>query len=106
MSLCIRYVKDLNIQEKFLGFNDCFDKQDVQALSDQILYYFQTCELSEKAQIVWQSYDGVNVMSGKFNGVQSKIKIKFPHATFPHCMAHRINIVVVDMCKAVKVTLF
>jgi len=106
MSLCIRYVKDLDIQERFLGFIDCSEKQDAQALSDHILYYLQTCKLSEKAQIVSQSYDGANVMSGKFKGVQSKIKTKFPHATFTHCMAHRINLVVVDMCKIVKVTLF
>jgi len=72
----------LDIQERFLGFIDCSEKQDAQALSDHILYYLQTCKLSEKAQIVSQSYDGANVMSGKFNGVQSKIKTKFPHATF------------------------
>lgn len=51
-------------------------------------------------------YDGENVMSGKFNGVQSKIKTKFPHTTLTHCKAHRINLVVVDMCKIIKVTLF
>lgn len=50
-------------------------------------------------------YYGANVMSGKFNGVQSKINTKFPHATFTHYMAHRINLVVVDMCKTVEVTL-
>lgn len=94
----------MDIQERFLGFIDCSEKQDAQALSDHILYYLQTWKLSEKAQIVSQSY-GANVMSGKFNGVQSKIKTKFPHATFTYCMAHRINLVVVDMCKIVKVTL-
>ncbi|KAL4104378.1 hypothetical protein QTP88_019679 [Uroleucon formosanum] len=104
MSLCIRYVKDFDIKERFLGFIDCSEKQDAQALSDHILNYLQTCKLSEKAQIISQSYDGANVMSGKFNGVQSKIKTKFPHATFTHCMAHRINLVVVDMCKIVKET--
>lgn len=105
MSLCIRYVNDLDIQERFLGFIDYSGKQDAQALSGHILYYLRTYKLSEKAQIVSQSY-GANVMSGKFNGVQSKIKIKFPHVTFTHCMAHRINLVVEDMCKIVKVTLF
>lgn len=53
--------------------------------------------------IVAQSYDGANVMSGKFNGVQAKIKNKFPYAIYTHCMAHRINLVVIDMCKYVKV---
>ncbi|KAF0709199.1 zinc finger MYM-type protein 1-like, partial [Aphis craccivora] len=81
MSLYIRYVKDFDIKERFLGFIDCSEKQDAQALSDHILNYLQTCKLSKKAQIISQSYDGANVMPGKFNGVQSKIKTKFPHAT-------------------------
>jgi len=42
-------------------------------------------------------------MSGKFNGVQAKIKNKFPYAIYTHCIAHKINLVVIDMCKYVKV---
>jgi len=38
-----------------------------------ILKYFKHCNLN-KAQIVAQSYDGANVMAGKFNGIQAKIK--------------------------------
>jgi len=58
----------------------------------------QAFKLSEKAQIISQSYyDGMNVMSGKINGVKLEIKTKFPHATFTHHIVHRINCVVVDM---------
>jgi len=53
----------------FLEFIDCSKKQDAQALSEHILYYFQTCKLSEKAQIVSIVWYSANVMSGKFNGV-------------------------------------
>lgn len=47
MSLCIKYVKDFEIKERFLGFIDCSEKQDAQALSVHILNYLQTCKLNE-----------------------------------------------------------
>lgn len=104
MALCVRYTKDLNIHERFLGFIDCSVKQDAQALSQHIFDYFKACNLSDKAQIIGQSYDGASVMAGKFNGVQAKIQNKYPHAVYTHCMAHRVNLVVVDMCTFVKVS--
>jgi len=96
-------VQDLEIKERFLGLIDCSRKQDAQALSDHILNYLETCKLNTKAQIISQSYDGANVMSVKCNGVQSKTRMKYPYAYFTNCMAHRINLIVVDMCKNVKV---
>lgn len=56
--------------------------------------------------IVAQSYDGASVMSGCLGGVQSKIKQIYPNAIYTHCMAHRLNLVVVDMCKNIKVPIF
>lgn len=53
--------------------------------------------------IVAQSYYGASVMSGCLGGVKAKIKEKHPNAIYTHCMAHRLNLVVVDMCKGVKV---
>lgn len=44
-------------------------------------------------------------MSGKRNGAQSKLLERYPCAIYTHCMAHRINLVVVDMCKNVEVIL-
>lgn len=44
------------------------------------------------------------VMAGKYNGVQAKIQNKYSCAVYTHCMAHRVNLVVVDMCKFVKVS--
>jgi hypothetical protein len=36
-------------------------------------------------------------------GVQSKIKQQFPCAIYTHCMAHRLNLIVVDLCKGIMV---
>lgn len=101
MSLCVRYTVGLNIVERFLGFIDVSDKQDAESLSAHIFAYL-TKNNMDTFHVVAQSYDGANVMSGKFNGVQAKIKNKFPYAIYTHCMAHRINLVVIDMCKYVK----
>jgi len=54
--------------------------------------------------IVAQSYDGVSLMSGCRGGLQTLLKKYHPSADDTvHCMAHRLNLVVVDMCKNVKV---
>lgn len=104
MTLCVRYTKDLNIHERFLGFIDCSIKQDAQALSQHILDYYKAYGLSDKAQIIGQSYDGASVMAEKFNGVQAKIQNRYPCAIYTLCMAHRVNLAVVDMCTFVKVS--
>jgi len=103
MALCVRYVKNLDVVERFLGFIDCSKNQDAESLYQYILWYLKKCKLSSKPQIVAQSYDGANVMSGKFNGLQNKIKSQYPYAIYTHCMAHKMNLIVLDMCKHVKV---
>lgn len=104
MAVCIRYTVGLDVFERFLGFIDTSEKQDAESLYCHILKYFKHCNLN-KAQIVAQSYDGANVMAGKFNGIQAKIKNTFPYAIFTHCMAHRMNLVIMDMCKHLKVNI-
>lgn len=104
MAVCIRYTVGLDVFERFLGFIDTSEKQDAESLYFHILKYFKHCNLN-KAQIVAQSYDGANVMAGKFNGIQAKIKNTFPYAIFTHCMAHRMNLVIMDMCKHLKVNI-
>ncbi|XP_022169569.1 zinc finger MYM-type protein 1-like isoform X2 [Myzus persicae] len=103
MSLCVRYTVGLNIVEQFLRFIDVSHKQDAESLSAHIFAYLTKNNL-DTFHVVAQSYDGANIMSGKFNGVQAKIKNKFPYAIYTHCMTHSIHLVVIDMCKYVKET--
>lgn len=102
MSVCVRYTVGLNVVERFLGFVDVSENQNAESLCAKIFEFLTENQL-DKYHIVAQSYDGASVMSGKFNGVQSKVKNKFPYAIYTHCMAHRMNLVVIDMCKIVKV---
>lgn len=39
-------------------------------------------------------------MSGQYNSVQVKIKEFVPHATYVHCLAHNLNLVLVDSVKS------
>ena len=38
-------------------------------------------------------------MSGDIGGVQRKIQDLVPHAVYVHCYAHRVNLVLVNVCK-------
>ena len=42
-------------------------------------------------------------MAGKDNGVQARIRRKYPQATFVHCASHKLNIVVNDLNYVVNV---
>lgn len=57
--------------------------------------------------IIGQSYDGASVMSGSVGGVQTKFRQAPPSASQAvyvyHCMAHKLNLVIIDMCKHLKV---
>lgn len=59
--------------------------------------------------IIGQSYDGASLMSGSVGGVQTKFRQSHPSASqavYVHCMAHKLNLVIIDMCKHLKVRIF
>ncbi|CAI6354560.1 unnamed protein product [Macrosiphum euphorbiae] len=96
MSICVRYTKKFQVFERFLGFIDVSQKQDSESLTSAILNFLEQSNI-QNIPIVAQSYDGAAVMSGKRAGVQTKLKEYYPSAIYVHCMAHRINLVVIDM---------
>ena len=51
---------------------------------------------------VCQCFDGASVMSGKCLGVQARIREVAPKAIYVHCTAHRLNLVLVDCVKSVR----
>ncbi|XP_050065523.1 zinc finger protein 862-like [Aphis gossypii] len=104
LSICVRYVVDLQVYERFIGFVNVSSGQDANNILAAITDFFktQTIDIST-LKIIAQSFDGASVMSGRLNGVQAKIKELYPSAIYTHCMAHRLNLVVVDMCKNIKV---
>lgn len=104
LSLCIRYANEFEIFERFLGFINVSENQNAVSLVTAILSYLKTLNIDD-VPIIAQSYDGANVMSGSKKGVQTLFREHYPDAIYIHCMAHRLNLVVINMCKHVKVQL-
>jgi len=100
----VRYAVGLESHERFLKFMDVSSGQDANNIVAAIYQCFENlCINMSSLHIVAQSYDGASVMSGCLGCVQAKIKEKHPYGIYIHCMAHRLNLVVVVMCKGVKV---
>ena len=51
--------------------------------------------------IVFQGYDGAFVFNCNCTGVQTRLKEVAPYATYIHCYAHSLNLVLVDCAKAI-----
>jgi hypothetical protein len=105
-----QYVYDMLWNSKFskdLGFIDISKGRNSTQIYSAILNFFEEQNINvEIIHIVVQSYDGASVMSGHLNGVQAKVQKQYPAAIYIHCMAHRLNLVVLDLCKAIKVIYF
>ncbi|CAH0730276.1 unnamed protein product, partial [Brenthis ino] len=50
-----------------------------------------------------QGYDGANVMSGVYGGLQTLIKEHAPNADYVHCAAHALNLVLNDAARHVSI---
>lgn len=101
LSIIVRYAKQLKVEERFLGFVDCSSERDANALKNLILNFLESKQLNN-IPIIGQSYDGASVMSGFKGGLQAKIKESNPQAIFIHCLAHRLNLVIVDSCSNIS----
>ena len=89
---------DLNVEERFVGLVNCSKKADAVANYTQIKFFLQKCGIYE-LPVVAQGYNGATFMSGSENGVQSKIRKDHPSAVYIHCMARKLNLVLVEACK-------
>lgn len=76
------------------------ENQNAVSVVSAILSYLKLHKIDD-IPIIAQSYDGANVMSGSKRGVQTLLREHYPDAI--HCMAHRLNLVVINKCKNVKV---
>ena len=69
------------------------------------LFEFVQAELSGfnfKDKLVAKTYDGAAVMASHLNGLQAKVRDVAPCATFVHCYAHRLNLVLSQGVKAIR----
>lgn len=104
VSIVIRYVvinhneSSISVKESFLGFFviEKHGAQDYEELITNILVKLDI----DINKCRGQGYDGASVMSGIYSGVQKRIKDKVPTASYVHCCAHNLNLVISDAAKS------
>ena len=100
VSICIRYITDVgDICADFMGFVK-LDKMDAQTIADTLISTVQQWGL-DMSYLIAQAYDGASVMSSGKNGVQAKVRGKYPFATYVHCRSHVLSLAIVSGCKNV-----
>lgn len=97
LSIMVRYYHNNTMNERFLGYVPC-NELNAKALFNYINKTLTDCGIDIKNCIA-QTYDGASVMSGKQNGVRSFFQQHVPQAIYTHCFNHRLNLVIVDVCK-------
>jgi len=102
MSICLRYVVGYEIREHFLTFVSMNGSLSASMLANEIANCLKSYGI-ELSLCTGQCYDGASVMSGEFNGVQQQFRaLCGSPCIYVHCYVHRVNLVLVDACAAVK----
>ena len=99
LSVIIRFTKikpseKVEIEEVFLGFIE-IDDQSAESITDELLKFLNNLGINI-SKCGGQSYDGASVMSGKYSGIQARLKKWVPSADYIHCCNHNINLVLND----------
>ena len=99
LAIFLRYIDidAVKLYEHFLTYVEA-TSLDARSLSEFILNALKKNGL-DPGCIVSQGYDGASVMSGHCAGVQKYVCDIAPHATYVHCYAHCLNLVLVDSTK-------
>ncbi|XP_026471498.1 zinc finger MYM-type protein 1-like [Ctenocephalides felis] len=110
LSLVFRYIsigedgnnvpKELKICQSFLRFVAVNDSR-AEGLKIEILSIFNQYGI-DLTKCRGQGYDGANVMSSVYGGLQFLIKEHAPNADYVHCAAHALNLVLNDAAKHVR----
>ncbi|XP_066981185.1 zinc finger protein 862-like [Macrobrachium rosenbergii] len=102
LSAVVRYLFDHTLHEEFLRFVRLHEL-NAEYLKNSICEMLLTCNIDAK-NCVGQTYDGASVMSGTNSGVQRLFREEVaPEATNIHCYNHRLNLMIVDVVKSVKI---
>ena len=96
LSFTIRYVLPSGPVERFLAFVP-ISSHTGEYIADTILNFFEE-KCIDLQNCRGQSHDNASNMSGKYKGVQQRIKCVCSYAEFCPCCAHSLNLVGVSRC--------
>ena len=100
LSVILRYLKDGQPTERFLTFLELRSHTGEEMANQVFQYLTEICQLNF-SKCRGQSYDNAANMSGRYNGMQSKLLEINKFATYVPCAAHSLNLVgqcAVDCC--------
>lgn len=101
ISISFRYIKNRKLVETLFAFvksDDITAKGITELITNQLDEYAVAV-----AKIICQCYDGANVMSGKYGGVQTLIQEFFGRKIpYIHCFNHRLHLVVIAVVSEVE----
>ncbi|KAJ8967347.1 hypothetical protein NQ317_013974 [Molorchus minor] len=100
----MRYVRNGEVVERFVGFEDVGSRRTSEDLFKLLTEKFFKFDLENK--LIAQSYDGSAVMAGHLNDLQVKIKSVAPQALFTHCYSHSLNLVLSAACSSIAQIIF
>ena len=92
LNLSVRFIKDTKVHEQFL----CFVRVSSTTgkdLASTILTQLSQLGLNLE-HMRGQGYDGASNMSGKYCGVQARVKELYPLAMNTHCCNHVLKLVI------------
>lgn len=95
----MRYFLNSVVYERFLGFKAA-SQLNAQSLFKYMKEVFTRNKIDLK-KCVSQTYDCAKVMSGNCAGVQTLFRKEAPKALYIHCYNHRLNLVIVHVCKTI-----
>ena len=94
MTFIVRYVKKHKPVERFVCFRNLSGNTTAENITDNDIDLIADVKKGKDFPIVVaQTYDGASTMAGKISGVQKKVQEVHPTASFIHCYAHRLNLV-------------
>ena len=91
LTLIVRYVLPTGPVERFIKFLD-MDSHNAEHLQDKLLTFLNENGI-DIGNCRGQSYDNASNMSGRYNGLQARIKQLNEFAEYVPCFAHSLNLV-------------
>ena len=93
MMVYLRIVSEEFLPKTYFLEDICIDnpKSDASVLFDCLINCLDRHGLDIRKCVGFGS-DGASVMTGRHNGVATRVKRKSPHCVSVHCMAHRLNL--------------
>jgi hypothetical protein len=99
MAMCLRFFdyESQTLREDFLGFAECKSTTG-EALAEAFLENLRRDGVKIE-NMRGQGYDGAANMSGRYRGVQARVRQVIPAALYTHCKAHNLNLAIIHASK-------